>query len=715
VRLLTVLYKTVVRGLGHLIKHQRVQRLAAAFLFFLVFTFLLSMDFFYGKVDLEVGDVANRNIIAPCSVEYIDEIKTSELRRQAAEEVDGVYTVNNEIILDTKTKINTLIDDIVQVQLDENLSVEEKVNLLKEMTGGELPDEVLKKIAASTPDDLYLIRDKLLELITFQMERGIEEQNLDAVKGELIAGINDFNLDTAFYQYAVWIIDEFVVPNRFYDLEQTKILREKAMELVEPVKVQIKAQQKIIGEGEIVTQQHIQALQALGLLHPSRPWITLLGTALLIVMMMGIVLFYIKRQNRIIYDNTAYLCMIGIIVTMVLAVSKSILMIEILRWPELQERLGYLSPIAAAGMLIAILLKTRLAVLIVAVISLIIGLMINNQITFSIAGFIGGVTGIYSISKLSQRGDLARAGLYTGIAVMLSIFVIGMIEETQWQVLIISGIILGLLNGLLSSILTNGALPYLESFFGIISPVRLLELSNPNNKLLRRLLLEAPGTYHHSIMVGNLAEAAAEAVRGDHLLVRVGAMYHDIGKTKRPYFFVENQLGIENPHDKIAPTLSTLIITSHVKDGIEMAREHRLPQCIIDFIEQHHGTTLIKYFYHKALESEEEEKIAESAFRYLGPKPQTKETAIVMLADTVEAAVRALKNPTPGQIEGLVREIIKEKLMDGQLDECDLTLKDLDIIANAFLRVLSGALHSRIEYPDIKENGRGKNGNASVG
>ena len=366
-------------------------------------------------------------------------------------------------------------------------------------------------------------------------------------------------------------------------------------------------------------------------------------------------------------------------------------------------------------MLIAILLKTRLAVLIVAVISLIIGLMINNQITFSIAGFIGGVTGIYSISKLSQRGDLARAGLYTGIAVMLSIFVIGMIEETQWQVLIISGIILGLLNGLLSSILTNGALPYLESFFGIISPVRLLELSNPNNKLLRRLLLEAPGTYHHSIMVGNLAEAAAEAVRGDHLLVRVGAMYHDIGKTKRPYFFVENQLGIENPHDKIAPTLSTLIITSHVKDGIEMAREHRLPQCIIDFIEQHHGTTLIKYFYHKALESEEEGKIAESAFRYLGPKPQTKETAIVMLADTVEAAVRALKNPTPGQIEGLVREIIKEKLMDGQLDECDLTLKDLDIIANAFLRVLSGALHSRIEYPDIKENGRGKNGNASVG
>ena len=714
-RLLSVLYRVAVQGLNYLVNNRQVNRAAIALLFLCIFTSLLSLDLFYGKVDLEVGDVAPRDIHAPRSVEYIDTVKTEELKRQAAESVEKVYTIDFRVISQTEQEIKEFTESIVKIQTDEVLSVEEKVNMIKEITNKELPDEVIKKIATSNPEDLYLIRDKLTGVIILQMEKGIDEEKLDQAKGELVAQINEFNFNPGYYQYAVWLIDKFVKPSRFYDAEQTEILRQRAVELVEPVKVQIKAQQKIVSKGEIVTEQHIQALQALGMLHPSRPWVILLGNTLLVAVMMGIVLFYLRRQNRAIYNNTAHLCLIGIIVTIVLIVSKSILLMEILLWPEFEERLGYLSPVAAGGMLVAILLKTRLAILIVAVMSLIVGSMIDNQIAFSIAGFIGGITGIYSVTKLSQRGDLARAGLYTGVAVMLSIFIIGMIEETSWQLLIVSSVILGLLNGLLSSVLTNGALPYLESFFGITSPVKLLELSNPSNKLLRRLLLEAPGTYHHSIMVGNLAEAATEAVNGDHLLVRVGAMYHDIGKVKRPYFFVENQLGMENPHDKIAPTLSALIITSHVKDGVEIAKEHKLPQCIIDFIEQHHGTSLIKYFYHKALEMEGPEKVVEDAFRHGGPKPQTKEVAIVMLADTVEAAVRALKNPSSGQIEGLVRETIKEKLMDGQLDECDLTLKDLDTIANAFVRVLSGAFHSRIEYPDLQENERRKNGNSSIG
>jgi len=247
--------------------------------------------------------------------------------------------------------------------------------------------------------------------------------------------------------------------------------------------------------------------------------------------------------------------------------------------------------------------------------------------------------------------------------------------------------------------LTNGAIPYLESAFGITSSVRLLELSNPGNSLLRRLQIEAPGTYHHSLLVGNLAEAAANAVGGDALLVRVAAYYHDIGKIKRPYFFIENQMG-DNPHDKIAPTLSTLILTSHVKDGVELAREQKLPQGITEIIEQHHGNSLCSFFYHKAVENNKNENVTEEEFRYEGPKPQTKEAAMVMLADAVEAAVRSLQNRTSGRVEGIVRKIIKDKLMDGQLDECDLTLKDLDIIAAAFIRVLSGIFHNRIEYPD---------------
>jgi len=212
--------------------------------------------------------------------------------------------------------------------------------------------------------------------------------------------------------------------------------------------------------------------------------------------------------------------------------------------------------------------------------------------------------------------------------------------------------------------------------------------------------VEAPGTYHHSIIVGNLAEAAAEAVGGDALLARVGSYYHDIGKLKRPYFFTENQFTEENPHEKIAPTLSTLIITAHVKEGVELAREAKLPEVIVDLIRQHHGTDLVRFFFHRAAENDKEEQVEEKDFRYPGPRPQTKEAAIIMLADSVEAAVRSLAKPTPARVEQLVRRIIKERLNDGQLDESDLTFKDLDKVADAFVRVLSGIFHTRVEYPD---------------
>jgi len=244
-------------------------------------------------------------------------------------------------------------------------------------------------------------------------------------------------------------------------------------------------------------------------------------------------------------------------------------------------------------------------------------------------------------------------------------------------------------------------LPYLETAFSITSMVKLLELTNPNHYLLKRLLLEAPGTYHHSLMVGNLAEASAESIGANPLLVRVGAYYHDIGKLKRPDYFVENQQGFDNPHEKIAPALSALIITSHVKDGVELAREAHIPEDIIDFIEQHHGTSLAKYFYSRALEEDRDGNISEDNFRYAGPKPQSKEVALVMLADSVEAAIRSLSEPTPAKIKNMVRLIIKDKLNDDQLESSALTFKDLDVIANSFCKILEGVYHRRIEYPEI--------------
>jgi hypothetical protein len=340
------------------------------------------------------------------------------------------------------------------------------------------------------------------------------------------------------------------------------------------------------------------------------------------------------------------------------------------------------------------------------IMALYVGLLTEgNQLGFAICAFIGGTVGVFRVYKLNQTSDLAKAGMYIALANIATIITLAFIGGHLTLNVALMGTVIGAINGILSAVLMIGALPYLESAFSITSMIKLLELSNPNQYLLKRLLLEAPGTYHHSLMVGNLAEASAEAIGANPLMVRAGALYHDIGKLKRPEYFVENQRGFENPHDKIAPVLSSLIITSHVKEGVELARESHLPQTIIDFIEQHHGTGLVKYFFGKALEEDREGNLSEESFRYEGPKPKSREVALVMLADAVEAAVRSLQEPSAKDIENMVRMLIRDKLNDGQLDLCELTFRDLDTIARSFCRVLEGVYHKRIEYPEtiVKE------------
>lgn len=697
---------------GQFIAKQTVQRVTIGFIFFIIFTFLLSLNFWPERLSLREGQVSPKDIKANKSIEYEDKRATEEARTKAEAAIVPGYEHKAEVSMMVERDIVQAVNSIKSVRSKVDLPLQERVKLLQQNLGFTLDEGIYYNLLQINDEALQRIQDETLTLVGHALDTGIEEDKFETKKQELTQASTTIRGMTPENKAVVkGLIANFLQPNRILDEEATEERRRKAANSVLPVKKSIKQGEIILRTGDIVGPEHIDKLNALGISQPKSPWIAIAGIGLVVVISMGMVLIYLHQYRPDMYLNTSYLLLLGLIVTLTMLVARGILAINFDQWPYLSAQIGYMVPIAAAGMLIAILLDTRLALTTIIFMGLWIGIMTGNQLKFGIVAIVSGMAGVFSVSRLSQRTDLAKAGLlYVSGASAFTIVALGLITETEIRYVFLTAIILGLFNGVLSAVLTGGFLPYLEAAFGLTSAVKLLELANPNNPLLKRMLVEAPGTYHHSIIVGNLAEAAADAIGADTLMTRVGAYYHDIGKTKRPYFFIENQLTMENPHDKIAPSLSTLIITSHIKDGVELAREQKLPQLIVDIIEQHHGTGLVSFFYHRALENDRNETVLESDFRYEGPKPQSREAAVVMLADSVEAAVRAVQRPTMGRIEGLVRKIIKEKLNDGQLDECDLTFKDLDVIANSFVRVLSGIFHTRIEYPDhvLKEIERRK-------
>lgn len=682
---------------------RQVRRAAAALLFFLLITALLSIEFVPHRVKLKPGQVSTEDIYAPRSIVFEDKAKTDQLRQEAAAKVPNQYDRDTQVTLNVQRDISNLVTEIGKILEDTSAPEENRLARLRQLLPFSLSEEAQSALLKASSRTLQELAQSINSLVAqaLDSEQGVTPENLAEAKKNLTDKFSQMGFSKPYDELGRKLIQAYLRPNTFFNAERTRLLKEAAMETVPPQQVVIMKNEKIVGTGEVVKPEQMAKLEALGLTQPPIPWTVLIGNALLVLMLMTVVLFYLHQQNKEIYQHPGHLYLLGIIVVVVMVVTKGIVAINISQWPELSALFGYMAPVAAAAMLITILLDARMAVLITAVMCFFLMLMTDGQLRFGIVGLVTGITGVYGVSRLSQRGDLARAGGYTSLAGITAILVTELIQSSSLGLVLSSALLFGVANGFLSAILTIGLLPYLESTFKITSPVRLLELSHPSSPLLRRLLTEAPGTYHHSIVVGNLAEAAAEAIGAESLLTRVGAYYHDVGKLKRPYFFIENQLNQDNPHDKIAPTLSTLILTAHVKDGVELAREYKLPPVIIDIIEQHHGSSLCTYFYHKALENGTNELLNEEEFRYEGPKPKTKEAALVMLADSVEAAVRSLQNRTPGRIEGIVRKVIKDKLMDGQLDECDLTLKDLDKVASAFLQVLSGIFHARIEYPDL--------------
>jgi putative nucleotidyltransferase with HDIG domain len=497
--------------------------------------------------------------------------------------------------------------------------------------------------------------------------------------------------------------------NVTFNAEATEERRKQAIAAVKPVYFQVKRGEMIIREGERVRGEHLPKLRALAAgKRKGDPFSSVAGTAIFSALVVAFGLLYLRHlQPKLPWDSRALL-LLGVLLVGNLLVARLFLVLAqalVESFPVVEAGLiTYALPVAAGGMLVAIFFDFHVGILYAIMSSLLLGVMLRDNLAMAVLALVGNLIATFRVNQYRQRSSILLTGLYIGLANVLTLMAFALMSsnlfapQRAWEGLF------GLLGGLLAAVVVSAVLPLLESLFKVTTDIKLLELASLDHPLLRQLVVHAPGTYHHSMLVGALAEAAAEAIGANALLARVGSYYHDIGKMLTPEYFIENQMGRENKHDRLSPSMSALIIAAHVKDGVKLAREYKLPQRIIDIIPQHHGTNLISYFYNKAKELEDPavQQVQEADYRYPGPKPQTREAAIVMLADKVEAASRSLTDPTPQRIKGLVQRIVNSVFTDGQLDECDLTLRDLQRIIDAFVRTLIAIYHHRIAYPTVE-------------
>ncbi len=700
-------FKHILNTLGILKKKTLWQRLLLALALFGIILGLLLFTVIPERIQLEEGRPSPKTIYAPR--EAIDYYTTEELREEAAQAVPETYDYEPAVNIEIEEEFSAFMEEIFEIRRMEE-EEEEKIEMLQGLFQDKLEEEVegeeVKVFLEITREELEEFEKEVLGIIKGTMEQGVKEESLENVKNHIYMEINILPYEDNLREKVAEVAQGLVRPNMIYNEEATLRSQEEAREAVEPVKI-LKGS-LIVSEGEVVTERHMAQLEAVGLQRTLTNYSVIAGVVFLLLVVFIIGGIYLYLYEKEVYYNPSLLMLLGLvlIITLVFTLAANYFS-------------GYLIPVAMGMILITVLFNSRLAIMFNIILAILIGIMTGGEFSYIIVALLGGLTAVYSVAQVYNRADLTRAGLYVALVntlAIISVFLYWTGFGLEYEIVkdFSLSLLAGVSNGLFSAVMAIGLLPYLESVFGLTTSVSLLELANPNQPLLRKLMMKAPGTYHHSIVVANLAEAAAEVVEADPLLARVGAYYHDIGKIKRPYFFIENQFTNDNPHNKISPSLSSLIITAHVKDGSKMARQGKLPDVIKDIIRQHHGTSLVAYFYHMAAENEKDEEVVEENFRYEGPRPQTKEAAIIMLADVVEAAVRAMSKPTAGRVEGLTRKVIKDKLNDGQLDESDLTLKDLDKIAEAMSKVLSGIFHTRVEYPEKElkaeiERGKKKN------
>jgi len=648
------------------------------------------------RVDWRPADTADRTIKAPRSAVYTATDATSKLRDEAAAKVPKQYSP----IADAETGVKQVINDIFAQALEIHQqataqSPAGRMNTLRRRIAIDLSEATLSTLIEKPPTALDQINSATQELASSQMQRQLHKDTDDLAKARrtIAEQAQQMNLTSAAAAAATEIAQLTIKPNLVFDRELTKQERAAAREAVEPVERTIQAGEIIIAQGETVTSRHMDMFRAVGLVNPVVDYSQAFGILILLAVLVAILWTFALRFTPAVYGDMRQMALLSVVViaaTLIFRISQQSSYFEAI----------VLATATAGCMVAALATRPVLGSSLALLLGPLVGLATPSNDVRLVAATI--ICGLFAANVSTIRGSwtrtITRAAVMVAVgnALVLVIATAAFDLTQQWQVAGVTAV-----GGVAAALLSIGVIVVLEGPLQLLTDLRLMELSNPNEPILRQLRREAPASYQSSIMVANLAEQAAEAIGANSLLTHTAAMYHDIGKIKRPYFFVENQFGGENPHDKLSPHLSALVITAHVKDGLQLAEDVGLPQPIANAIPQSHGTYLIRYFYEKACDQAEEgEEVSKEEFRYPGPRPQTRENAIVMLADIVEAAARTLDDPTPTNVQALVNRLVDGKIEEGQLDECPLTFAEVDKVKQSLIDSLNTMFHQRIKYPD---------------
>ncbi len=678
----------------------------------LIFTFLLSSRHFLFHTIIDDNDVSRINVTASKKVEVEDSDKTRAKKKYESLKIKPVLKpIPDNVNISIRTELGETLNSIQQIrdlQIDNSEKRKRIINLFDIKEQNYFVNLVADYLYMSSEADFSKLATNSLGVLNRILKKGITEADLLENKDEII----DKQINNSFsktHRIAIsFLVKKVLEPNMEEDKTATELAVQKVVSEVKPVIVTFEKGDMVVSAGERVKEVQKKALKKLGYNVNRLDLTGITGILSLVGLCLFITVYYLKNSESC-FLKSPYPGLIAL-----LAIVINIFAVAL---PE--DVYPYVIPIPAIAMLLTIFTSSRVALLVTMLILVMLGVSLQYPLEYIFVFLLGAIIAIFTSNSVNyyRRMDMVRAGFDVGLIQMFVVLVMFLLQNNTENIdlkLMVMKMFMGFGNGLLSGIITLGILPLIESTFKIITPYGLAELADHNQALLRRLQFEAPGTYHHSLMVSNLCEAAAEAIGANPIMARVAAFYHDIGKLKRPLFFIENQsyFGIENPHEKLTSRLSKMVITAHPKDGVELAKEYGLPPVVHQFIIQHHGDSLVAYFYRQALESEGSENILEEQFRYSCPKPSSKEAAILMLADSVESAVRSLKNPDQEMVDEMIDKIIREKLVDNQLSESPLTQKDLKAVSSVFKRSLRGMQHRRVKYhEDILEELNKKNFN----